>query len=192
MILTFDDALRRPITFGAAPRRVVSLVPSDTYNVKVLGGRVVGRTRYCTEFPDAAVVGGTKDVDVDAVGRLEPDLILANQEENSQKHLEELAQLGPQVLDASSGLNDFADTAAMIASLDLVISIDSAACHLAGALGIPTWLLLNTAADWRWLQERSDTPWYGSMRLFRQPRAGDWEAVAADVKRALAEVSAQA
>ena len=92
--LRIRDDRDRELVFLRPPQRIVSLVPSDTHNVKVLGGRVVGRTRYCTEFPDAAMVGGTKDVDVDAVGRLEPDLILANQEENSQKHLAELAQLG--------------------------------------------------------------------------------------------------
>jgi tetratricopeptide (TPR) repeat protein len=104
---------------------------------------------------------------------------------------EELSRLGVQVLDASTGLNDFADTAAMIASLDLVISTDTAGCHLAGSLGVPTWVLLDAGSDWRWLQDRSDSPWYGSMRLFRQPRAGDWASVAAEVKQALAEVSAQ-
>lgn len=102
---------------------------------------------------------------------------------------DEFAKLGINVLDAGPGLTDFFDTAAMISSLDLVISTDTAVCHLAGALGIPTWVLLDAGADWRWLQERSDSPWYGSMRLFRQPRAGDWDSVAEEVKRALAEVA---
>lgn len=91
--LRIRDDRDRELVFLAPPRRIVSLVPSETFNVRVLGGRVVGRTRYCADFPEAEVVGGTKDVDVDAVGRLSPDLILANQEENSQKHLQELAQL---------------------------------------------------------------------------------------------------
>lgn len=104
----------------------------------------------------------------------------------------ELATLGAKVLDASTGLNDFADTAAMIGSLDLVISTDTAVCHLAGALGVPTWVLLDAGADWRWLEERSDSPWYQSMRLFRQKQAGDWGTVAEEVKRALAEASAPA
>jgi len=105
---------------------------------------------------------------------------------------EELSRLGVNVLDASPGLTDFFDTAAMIASLDLVISTDTAVCHLAGALGVPTWVLLDAGADWRWLQERSDSPWYASMRLFRQKRSGDWDAVAEAVKQALGEAATPA
>jgi ABC-type Fe3+-hydroxamate transport system substrate-binding protein len=94
-VRVFDDR-QRELLFIRPPRRIVSLVPSDTLNVQTLGGTLVGRTRYCEA--DAAVVGGTKDVDVEAVAKLEPDLILANQEENSRVHLEELARLGLPVL----------------------------------------------------------------------------------------------
>src|ERR1700694_1146059 len=86
-VRVFDDR-QRELLFIRPPRRIVSLVPSDTLNVQTLGGTLVGRTRYCEA--DAPVVGGTKDVDVEAVAKLEPDLILANQEENSRVHLEEL------------------------------------------------------------------------------------------------------
>ena len=74
-------------------------------------------------------------------------------------------------------LADFADTAALIEVMDLVITIDTAVAHLAGALGKPVWILLRYAADWRWLQNRVDNPWYPSARLFRQPAAGDWTTV---------------
>jgi Flp pilus assembly protein TadD len=74
-------------------------------------------------------------------------------------------------------LTDFADTAALIASLDLVISVDTSVAHLAGALGKPVWTLLPFLADWRWSLHREDTPWYPTMRLFRQPTAGDWPTV---------------
>jgi tetratricopeptide (TPR) repeat protein len=80
---------------------------------------------------------------------------------------------------------DLADAAAVVAGLDLVISVDSCIAHLAGALGRPTWTLLPHAPDWRWMLGRADTPWYASMRLFRQPRPGDWPAVVADVAAAL-------
>ncbi len=90
------DDRQRELVFLRPPRRVVSLVPSDTLNVIALGAgeRLVGRTRYCDAPPSLPAIGGTKDVDVDAVAALMPDLILANQEENSRAHLEQLAQLG--------------------------------------------------------------------------------------------------
>jgi ABC-type Fe3+-hydroxamate transport system substrate-binding protein len=97
MALRLFDDLARELLFVRPPRRIVSLVPSDTYNLFALGAgdRLVGRTRYCVE-PAAAErlpsVGGTKDVDVEAVVALEPDLVVANQEENSRQHLEQLAR----------------------------------------------------------------------------------------------------
>lgn len=97
MALRLFDDLHRELLFVRPPARIVSLVPSDTYSLFALGAgdRVVGRTRYCVE-PAAAerlpLVGGTKDVDVEAVAALEPDLVAANQEENSRVHLEQLAK----------------------------------------------------------------------------------------------------
>jgi tetratricopeptide (TPR) repeat protein len=76
---------------------------------------------------------------------------------------------------------DFVDTAAICAALDLVISIDTSIAHLSGALGHPTWLLLAHSPDWRWLLDRDDSPWYPSMRLYRQPSRGDWHSVLARV-----------
>lgn len=75
--------------------------------------------------------------------------------------------------------------AALVHTLDLVITVDTLAAHLAGAMGKPTWLLLNHAADWRWMVNRDDSPWYPSVRLFRQPSLGDWESVIDDVQEEL-------
>jgi len=85
------------------------------------------------------------------------------------------------VRDLSGGLRDFADTAALIATLDLVLSVDTAVAHLAGALGRPVWTLLPYVADWRWEPEGDRSAWYPGMRLFRQRRRGDWAEVIARV-----------
>jgi tetratricopeptide (TPR) repeat protein len=81
----------------------------------------------------------------------------------------------------------FVHTAAQIGALDLVIAVDTSIVHLAGALGAPTWLLLPYVADWRWPAGRTDSPWYPTLRVFRQPSPGNWAAVLADVRRALSE-----
>jgi Tfp pilus assembly protein PilF len=91
------------------------------------------------------------------------------------------------VTDLGSRLEDFVDTAAALCSLDLVISPDSSPAHLAGALGVPVWLALPYVADWRWMSDRDDSPWYPTMRLFRQRRFGDWDEV---FQRLAAELTA--
>ncbi|HSZ55046.1 MAG TPA: tetratricopeptide repeat-containing glycosyltransferase family protein [Tepidisphaeraceae bacterium] len=96
---------------------------------------------------------------------------------------------GMKVIDLSAELNDFADTAAAIENLDLVISVDTAVAHLAGALGKPTWLMIPFSPDWRWMLDRSDTPWYPSMRLFRQASLKDWDTVIQQVADAMASFS---
>jgi ADP-heptose:LPS heptosyltransferase len=78
------------------------------------------------------------------------------------------------LLDLTDSLNDFADTAALIANLDMVISVDTAVAHLSGALAKPTCLLLPQVPDWRWLRDRADSPWYPTMTLFRQEKPDDW------------------
>jgi Tfp pilus assembly protein PilF len=97
-----------------------------------------------------------------------------------RQQLGDIAWFGPD-------LGDFGDTAALIALMDLVITVDTSAAHLAGAMGKPVWLLLPTSSDWRWMTERADTPWYPGMRLFRQQAAGDWAGVASEVRAALHE-----
>jgi ADP-heptose:LPS heptosyltransferase len=80
---------------------------------------------------------------------------------------------------------DFADTAAAISRMDLVISVDTSVAHVAGAMGKPVWTLLPYLSDWRWMVDREDTPWYPTMRLFRQARQGEWGPVLERVAREL-------
>ena len=87
--------------------------------------------------------------------------------------------------DWTGELDDFADTAALVAALDLVITVDTSVVHLAGALGKPVWLLNRFGGCWRWLRERTDSPWYPTLRLFRQHARGDWDGVMTDVAAAL-------
>ena len=82
-------------------------------------------------------------------------------------------------------MQDFADTAALMSQLDLVISVDTSVAHLAGALGRPVWVLLPFVPDWRWLLDRDDSPWYPTARLFRQTDTRDWRDVVERVRTAL-------
>jgi tetratricopeptide (TPR) repeat protein len=94
-------------------------------------------------------------------------------------------RVGCQLTDLASEFDDFADTAAVIDVLDLIVTVDTSVAHLAGALGKPVWMLTSTPADWRWLEDRDDSPWYPTMRLFRQKTAGNWGDVVARVVTAL-------
>lgn len=91
----------------------------------------------------------------------------------------------PAIIDHTASLNDFSDTAALVAELDLVISVDTVAAHLAGAMGKPAWILLPFHPDFRWLRDRTDSPWYPTARLFRQTHDGDWGGVIDQVSREL-------
>jgi Flp pilus assembly protein TadD len=107
---------------------------------------------------------------------------------------EQLANLPPDmtIVDLASDFTDYADTAAAVAALDLVITVDTSVAHVAGALARPVWTLLSYEGEWRWLsRDRTDTPWYPTMRLFRQPEPGDWAAPVETIARALASIRPQ-
>jgi len=103
---------------------------------------------------------------------------MSPQDELLLKTIPNLKNLGPQ-------FDDFADTAAVIAQLDLVVTVDTSVAHVAGALGIPVWILVPNPSDWRWLLNRSDSVWYGSARLFRQSQPGDWTLAIENVAEAI-------
>jgi hypothetical protein len=86
---------------------------------------------------------------------------------------------GMTLIDLTQDIDDFSDTAALIENMDIVISVDTAVAHLAGAMGKPVWTLIPFSPDWRWLLNREDSLWYPTMKLFRQPAIGDWKSVIA-------------
>ena len=98
--------------------------------------------------------------------------------------------LPPVLRDLSPALTDFAETAAALGQLDLVITVDSAVAHLAGACGVPVWVMLPFTPDWRWLRREDTTGWYPSMRLFRQDTRRTWPVVVEAVALALREMYA--
>jgi hypothetical protein len=105
----------------------------------------------------------------------------------------QIAELTPQIrpLDFMNAVDDFAGTAAIIESLDLVITVDTSVAHVAGALNKPVWILSRYGGCWRWLLDRDDSPWYPSARLFRQTRYGEWGDVIERVTRSLHELIAE-
>ncbi|MCR4376890.1 MAG: tetratricopeptide repeat protein [Rhodospirillales bacterium] len=103
----------------------------------------------------------------------------------------QLADVDWPIMDMTQHVEDYADTAALVSELDLVITVDTSVAHVAGALGKPVWVMLPHAPDWRWLREREDSPWYPSMKLFRQSKRRDWPGVVARVYAALMEEAKQ-
>ncbi len=103
--------------------------------------------------------------------------------------MQERHEASRRVIDWTDQLTDFADTAALVDNLDLVISVDTSTAHLAGAMNKPVWILNRLDTCWRWMLEREDTPWYPSARLFRQAALGDWDSVIEHIARALAALS---
>jgi hypothetical protein len=99
------------------------------------------------------------------------------------------APAGFVIHDWTDALHDLADTAALIEALDLVISVDTSVVHLAGALAKPVWMFNRFDSEWRWLLEREDSPWYPTLRQFRQPRPGDWASVVARMTDELAKLA---
>ncbi|RKT27665.1 tetratricopeptide repeat protein [Paraburkholderia sp. RAU2J] len=114
-----------------------------------------------------------------------PDVCFFSLQKGAAASQLRVSALSGRVVDYTEDLHDFADTAALVANLDLVISVDTSTAHLAGALGKPVWILNRFDTCWRWLLERSDTPWYPGARLFRQPALGDWDSVMRATREAL-------
>lgn len=147
------------------------------YSTQFLRKTVAAKSMHVREFAPLAQVKGIS--------------IYNLQKMNGDEQLKEVNQLlnirsfGPDFDDKNGR---FMDTAALIKNLDLVVTIDTSISHFAAALGTPTWILLPEPADWRWMLKCTDTPWYPNVRLFRQPKVGDWKSVMEDIVTALLEI----
>ena len=187
--------LSLPLAFGTT----IETIPASMPYLHAPAERIEKwRARFaCTSKPRIGLVWSGKPTHKNdhnrsiALSRLEPLLSLPGvqfvslQREYRDTDLPVLGRLP--VLRIEDALTDFAETAAAITELDLVIAVDTAVAHLAGAMGKPLWLLLSHIQDWRWLSQRTDSPWYPSARLFRQPQIDEWEGVIARVGHELAE-----
>jgi tetratricopeptide (TPR) repeat protein len=190
--------LSLPSIFGTTPDTVPAKIPylwADKAKTAVWRERLAG----IAGLKVGLVWAGNPNYKMDRLRspRLEPLLPMLDvpgahffglQQGDGRRDLEGRA-MPPNFTDLAGDIHDFADTAAIMANLDLVISSCTAPAHLAGALGRPVWIMLTKEADWRWMLDRPDSPWYPTARLFRQAVAGDWAAVVAAMKDALADDS---
>jgi Tfp pilus assembly protein PilF len=166
-----DHVERWRARLGDAPRPYVGLVWS---------GSVTLRNDLNRSIPLAAL-GSLRDARA---------TLVSLQKEIRASDAPALAQ-GKPILDFSSAIADFRDTAALVSLMDVVITVDTSVAHLAGAMAKPVWLLLPYSPDWRWLLDRDDSPWYPTARLFRQPGIGQWAPAIARVAEALGRLAAQ-
>ncbi len=152
-----------------------------------------GNSQYSTQFLRKAVAAKSLHVsEFEPLAKLNGISLYSLQKINGTDQIKELninIRTFDQDFDEKNGR--FMDTAAVIKNLDLVITIDTSISHFAASLGVPTWILLPEPADWRWMLKRTDTPWYPNIRLFRQPKVGDWKSTIQDVITALLELMGQ-
>jgi tetratricopeptide (TPR) repeat protein len=139
--------------------------------------------------PAANAIDARRSLGLEQLGPLAaaPDVRFFSLQKGGPAAEASTAPAGLDLIDFTSELEDFDDTAALIQALDLVITVDTSVAHLAGALGKPVWILSRFDGCWRWLEERDDSPWYPSARLFHQKQEGDWDEVVARVASELAD-----
>jgi hypothetical protein len=173
------DAAVAPVPYLRAPEQSrIRLGTQARTKLKVglfwaaMPGQPLDRNRSCQLGEFLALAGN-------------PEMLLFSlQGGAAQKDIEQAGAAGL-VHDVGRGIFDFAEAASVLTQLDLLITIDAPIAHLAGALGLPAWVLLPQVADWRWMVNRADSPWYPSLRLFRQPAQGDWRSAIAQVRTSL-------
>jgi tetratricopeptide (TPR) repeat protein len=173
------DSLPRHVPYLTVPQEVLRAAENRQWsNQKLCVGLVWSGNPKCTEDQSRSM----------SLSCVQPLLDLDGLQFFSLQLGTAASQLGATqtpITDLQFAINDLADTAALMTRLDLIITVDTAVAHLAGALAKPTWVLVPFAPDWRWLTDREDSPWYPTLRLIRQPSSGDWDAVIARVRTEL-------
>ena len=196
-----------PHTFGTTLETIPAVVPylaADPAKVAAWNARLGPRIRprvglvwssgIRPDQPELAAANGRRNLPLDALKAftgLPVDFISLQKGDPAEGEFAALDQSvwgGPPIANVADGLNDWSDTAALIAALDLVVSVDTATPHLAGAMGAPVWIMNRFDPCWRWLETRADSPWYPTLRLFRQPTMGDWDSVVGQVRTELARM----
>jgi len=177
--------LSLPRVFGTTLENVPGVVPylrADPLKVRRWGERLPAGRKVGLVWATDSSTGAAKNLQFQVLAPLTavPGIAFVSLQRGPVA-----AQAPATIVDAGRELGDFSDTAALIANLDLVICIDTAVAHLAGALGKPAWVLLSLCPDWRWLLDRDDSPWYPTLRLFRQREPGDWSAPVREIETQL-------
>jgi tetratricopeptide (TPR) repeat protein len=190
-----------PHAFGATLETIPANVPylsADPAKVSAWERRLGPKTRprvglvwssgVRPDQPELAAANGRRNLPFDSLKAfkgLPLDFVSLQKGEPAESEfaaVDQGAWEGPSIANVAAELRDWADTAALIAALDLVVTVDTAIPHLAGALGRPTWVMNRFDPCWRWLETRADSPWYPTLRLFGQPAMGDWDSVVAEVR----------
>ncbi|HEX4794433.1 MAG TPA: tetratricopeptide repeat protein [Humisphaera sp.] len=173
---------RLPAMYGVTPQQLPGPIPylrADATRAAQWQQRLVGETRLKIGLAWAGNRGHAKDIYRSIAPQLLSPLAQAPNIRwiSLQKSRADSAPPELNLTDWTADLHDLADTAALIANLDLILTVDTSIAHLAGAIGKPVWTMIQYSPDWRWMLNRPDTPWYPTMRLFRQPRLRAWEPV---------------
>ena len=189
-----------PLAFGTTEQTIPAEIPylrAEPEKIAVWARRLGPRTRPRVGLVwSGGVVAGRAEFDrrnmplrmLAPLATTDVDFVSLQKGEAAERELAQAVAAGwngPAMVDPAADLHDFSDTAALIETLDLVITVDTSTAHLAGALGKPVWILNRFDNCWRWLRRRTDSPWYPTARLFRQRTFGDWSGVAHDVVEAL-------
>lgn len=190
-LMSLPLAFKTRIESIPAPQKYLQSEPARLAEWgKRLGGKVVPRIGLAWSGRAEQENDHNRSIPLAALQRALPSGYQYVSLQKEVRESDELALRSPgNILHFGDGLRDFTDTAALCEYMDLIISVDSSVAHLSGALGKPVWVLLCYGADWRWLINRNDSPWYGSAKLYRQGLPGDWDPVLQRVHADLAALS---